>query len=445
MAPAQTIHEAAHSGMLDPRLSPWSEEIDAGALYIERPGNSSGHPQGQQGTTQAKRMRTRLLSTKGDLKVLFTGQVGSGKSSELEQLWDDPELAARFERVRFVATEEPLDLHAADMRQLLVALSAVLARHIEDNEYHRSGRGELGPIVDKDLRNWIKLLQTTYEIKPPNPGDDPTVQFGAAFMKFSTKLRSEASLRAKLRDDDQFGVVELRGLTSDLLSLIRQAAERPVLVVFDDLDKLALDAAKDVFFAHMEDFRRLACSAVITYPYVLHYDQQANAAMLAEPFVLENVKTIRRAAPDEPLETAVAFFAELLGQRVVPALISDEAIALAVAHCAGIPREFLRIIQRAFLLTDEYGLDQVGAPEVEAAIRFIRRHQVRQTQSDQTRTGLMNIRRTHQLAGVEDWELIQALLAVEYTNDEPWYDVHPILADYIDRLIDEDDAKARGS
>ncbi|PRQ06705.1 hypothetical protein [Enhygromyxa salina] len=430
MPPAQSINEAAHSGLLDPRFSPWSDEDDASGLYVERPSDWTGHPGGP-AKTLAWRLRTRLLSTKGDLKILFTGQVGSGKSSELEQLWQDQDVANHFERLRFVATDEPLDLHNADMRQLLVALAAALARHLAQAGYNKRG----GEFIETNLRKWIELLGSSYDVVPPNPGDEPTVQFGAVFMKFSAKLRSEASLRARIREDDAFGVVELRTLTSDLMTLLRQAAARPVLIVFDDLDKLSLDAAKDIFFDHMEVLQRLGCSAVITYPYVLSYHKRANAVMTTEPVVLENVETIQQETPGQPLQSAIAFFTELIEHRVQRSLVSDEAISLAVANCAGIPREFVRILQRAFLLADEYGQAQVGGVDVQAAIRFLLRHLSRTTQSEATRNGLIQIRKHHRLAGPDDWELVQALLAVEYTNGSPWYDVHPILAAHIDELI----------
>jgi hypothetical protein len=437
MPSAQSINEAAHSGLLDPRFSPWSDEVIATGLYIDRPSDWTAHPSGP-ARTLARRLRTRLLSTKGDLKILFTGQVGSGKSSELEQLWQDQDVANHFERLRFVATEQPLDLHNADMRQLLVALAAALARHVEKAGYHKSGGWKLDDHVDKNLRKWIELLANSYEVVPPNPGEDPTVQFGAVFMKFSAQLRSEASLRARVRDDDAFGVVELRTLTSDLMTLLRQAAGRPLLIVFDDLDKLSLEAAKDIFFDHIEVLQRLGCSAVITYPYVLNYHKRANAVMTTEPVVLENVKTVHRETPDQPIESAIRFFTALIEHRVDRVLISDEAIALAVANCAGIPREFVRILQRAFLLADEYERPRVEAVDVQAAIRFLLRHLTRTTQSEDTRKGLMQIRKHHRLAGPEDWELVQALLAVEYTNDRPWYDVHPILGAYVDELIAQD-------
>ena len=439
MAPARSIHEAAHGGLLDPRFSPWSQPADAEKLYVDRPSDWSSHPKGR-ARTLSERLQTRLLSAQGHLKIFFTGQVGSGKSSELERLWQDQDIANHFERLRFVATEEPLDLQAADMRQLLIALAASLARHIERADYHKRGVWSPSERVDKSLRKWIELLAKSYEVEPPNPGDDPTVQFGAAFMKFSATLRSEASVRRRVREDAAFGVVELRELTADLMSLIHKAAGRPLLVVFDDLDKLSHEAADDVFIAHAEVMQRLQCSAVITYPYVLHHRGLSNAIMATEPAVLENVKTVTRDAPDVALDSAIEFFTALLASRVELGLISSEAIAAAVVRCAGIPREFLRVVQRAFLLADEYEQEQVGLEDVESACRFLLRHLIRATQSDETRAGLTKIRRTHRLAGPKDWELVQALLAVEYTNDEPWYDVHPILAGYVDRLIAEEDA-----
>lgn len=404
-------------------------------LYIDRPTDWTGHPRGP-ARSLATRLEMRLLSARDGIKIFFTGQVGSGKSSELRRLWQSQAIANHFERLRFVASEEPLDVFEADIQQFLVALAASLARHIARANYHHSHTWSPSERIDKQLHKWITLLTKAYEVVPPDPGEDPTIQFGTIFMKFSAKLRSEASLRARVRSDDAFGVVELRGLVGDLLTLIHKAAGRPLLVIFDDLDKLSASAASDIFIAHAEELQRLRCSAVITYPYVLHYGGQLHAAVTS-PVVLESIKTITREAPTDPLPTAIAFFTELLAHRVERSIVTPEAIALAVRYCAGIPREFLRIIHQACLIADEYGQEGVGIEDVQAAVRASLRHLTRATQSEPTRQALMRIHKTRRLDGASDWELVQALLAVEYTNDQPWYDVHPILVEYVERLMTE--------
>ena len=53
-----------------------------------------------------------------------------------------------------------------------------------------------------------------------------------------------------------------------------------------------------------------------------------------------------------------------------------------------LPNQPIRLVQRAFLLADEYEQEQVGLEDVESACRFLLRHLIRATQSDETRAGL---------------------------------------------------------
>ncbi|MBT9558154.1 MAG: hypothetical protein IV100_19130 [Myxococcales bacterium] len=43
-----------------------------------------------------------------------------------------------------------------------------------------------------------------------------------------------------------------------------------------------------------------------------------------------------------------------------------------------------------------------------------------------------------QLSSRGEWTLLESLLAVEYTNDRPWYDVHPALEPVVDEWIADD-------
>ncbi|MCA9684074.1 MAG: hypothetical protein KC457_17875 [Myxococcales bacterium] len=436
--PASTVHAAANSGLLDPRLSPWSEDVPAGQLYVERPSDWTSHPGGP-ALPLAQRLRRRLLATDAKhFKILFTGQVGSGKSSELERLYRDPEITGHFERLRFIASIEQIDLKNGDTQQLLIALAAGIARHIVDNKLHEHGDSEK---LDKGLRRWIELLNKLCDIEPPNQGEAPAINFGAVFFKFSARLRTESELRDKIRGERRLAVIELRELVGDLLDAVRERSERPLLLFFDDLDKVSLEFGRDLFIDHIESLMALPCNAVITYPYALNYDERFEIGRVSEPVRLENVKTIVRPepghSPGPPVAGAVEFFSKLLAHRIDLGLIDEDALREAVAHCAGIPREFMRIVQRAFLLADEYERERIEKVDVESAIRYLRREASLRTQRASTRAALIRIHQSGRLAEDEDWELLQALLVVEYTNDLPWYDVHPILRTYIDELIAE--------
>ncbi|MFV8754476.1 hypothetical protein ACNOYE_28340 [Nannocystaceae bacterium ST9] len=409
-------------------MSAWDESIDMGALYVPRPGTQP-LPDGRAPVSIAERIRNQLLRTQGPLKIFLTGQVGAGKSSELSRLYADAEIAKKFERV-VVRLTDRVDLLNADIRQVLVAIAATVAEHVRKHDYHKLSTWRGGE-ASKDLRRWVELLGTLFELPPPNPGDDPVIEFGAAFFKFSAELRSQHTLRQKIREDQGFGPLELLKVTNLMLRLLESAVNRRVLLVIDDGDKVAMpDPARNVFIEHRVQLMELRCLAVLTFPYTLNFDPDLPSTN--DLFVLENIKVIDRATPNDVRPDAIAFFRELLGRRVAASLITDEAVATATRYGAGIPREFLRIVAGGFEFAHNYGYAQVDHDAIEYVVQELRVTASRRTQGDKTRRMLAQVHRTKGLPDDFERSLLETLLVVEYSNNTPWYDVNPILVEYVE-------------
>lgn len=64
-------------------------------------------------------------------------------------------------------------------------------------------------------------------------------------------------------------------------------------------------------------------------------------------------------------------------------------------------------------------------------IAELRVHMSRQTQGDSIRDVLRWVHESKRLPDKFDRSLLQSLLIVEYSNALRWYDVHPILREYV--------------
>ena len=191
MKPAQTIAEAAGSKLLSPALNLWAEDIELEAIYVARPGERA-IGDGRPSLPLSRRLRDKLLLNDGPIKLLLTGQVGSGKSSELRRLYLDEKIQTGFEQI-IIRLVERVDERHADVRQLLVAIASCVAEHISTHKLQKRKSWHLSASVSADLRKWIDHLAKAFDIPAPNLGDDPVIQFGPALIKLSTKLRSEES------------------------------------------------------------------------------------------------------------------------------------------------------------------------------------------------------------------------------------------------------------
>jgi hypothetical protein len=139
------------------------------------------------------------------------------------------------------------------------------------------------------------------------------------------------------------------------------------------------------------------------------------------------------------LPGAYEFFRKVYSRLVAEGSdwVDADALEEAVRLGAGIPREFLRVMERGFRDTFNFDESRLTLENVRLAARDLRLEMIRLTQTAETRQRLMRVRLTRSLEDVADRKLLDELLIVELTNDEPWYDVHPLLASHIDERLGE--------
>ena len=277
------------------------------------------------------------------------------------------------------------------------------------------------------------------------PGAPELADFALAFkvplVQISAKLREDVDLRARVLQQEFYSIPTLVRLVGDLLGIVQHYASKNVLLIVDDGDKLQLPkVARNVFITHIDALLSLPCWALITFPYWLHFENDFNpVAAENRVVVLENVKVVKRAEPTKLLPAAYGFF-RLMYTKLVATnadFVDDEVLREAMLLSAGIPREFIRILQKTFEIASLGGQSRATRPFLDRAVIQLRKPLITGTQSDALRERLMAIHRTQQLADGVDWNLVSNLFAVELTNDKPWYAVHPILAPEVEEWVAE--------
>lgn len=442
MPKATNVTEAAYEHFAKVDRSVWELDPELPGfmdLYVDR---RESDPDPEQPTIPVfNQIKHQMLNARGPSKVFLTGQKGSGKSMELRRVLEDSAIQQRFELVSVIISERIDIQQHVDIRYLLLVLAASLADHIVEQRFDQdAGWVDQG---GASLDPWIQHLARLQSPEAPSTADDFKLGIKIPLVELSAALRSDEQIREKILKSDAFSVTAVTRLVSDLIVLIGRLAKRDVLLILDDGDKLTdQNTARGIFIEHAGTLERLPCRAVITFPYWLHFDQRFHAVTTERPVhVLANIKVAHRETPQEVLPGAFLFFKTVYSRLVEPGakLIEpeNEVIAEAVRHSAGIPREFLRVLQRGFTLAS--GLDEpaLTLPRLKQAVGELRRGMIPFTQTRATRQQLERIRLTWSLDRPEDWVLLDALLVVELSNDKPWYDAHPILRKYVDELLME--------
>lgn len=435
------MQEAAFGAFLTYDRDVWEDDPDTPfrSVYVDRamlggPGDGGGRPW--------RTMMRRLAHVQDYVRILLSGQIGSGKSMELRRLAEEQVIAERFERVSFRLTDRLNVAAPVDMRFLLLAVAAAVAEHIVEHqgtEPRRWGfarKDKLLPV----LREWLGVLVEGEELPPPRVEVDAW-KLKSALVETTVRIRSDEAVRTKVREQDHFAVTRLRRLVAMLLRHAEDSAGRRVLLMVDDGDKLTTESsAVNVFVQQVDNLLELPCSLVLTFPYWLHFDERfAPTTRRAEVVLTHNVKVIEHDAPTLLLEPAREFFGKLYDGLVEEGsdLVEDGVLDLAALNSAGLPREFVRILQRGFDLSDELEEPRLSLATMDLALATLRRELSAFTQLRQTREAMMRVRLTQRLHRREDWTLLSSLLAVELRNAALWYEINPLAQPQVDRWIAE--------
>lgn len=429
MKKASTITEAAFGPFETSNRDVWRDDVawPSAEVYVSRAGGPADAPESK----PYLRLRRRLLKSRDAQRMLLHGQIGSGKSMELHQLTLDPEIRTAYEVVS-ISLADRLNLAAeVNVRLVLLALAQELARTLVEDHGQKVGRLGWAADDEKILAEWLRVLTGGTGLSAPDKviADDWLLKLSAGLLEKTIQVRSDDSVRQALTTSEAFAPSKVRDLVHALLVRLHRMAERSVLLVVDDGDKIGDDeAARDVFVRNLHLLLGLPCSSVLTVPFWLHFDPDYKAAARnVHRVTLNNVKVISRDNPDQLADPGRQFFQALYDRLAERALIEPTALELAARTSGGVPREFIRLLAAGFDLADERGATVLDQGTLRAALALVRREMLGFTQDQQVREALGRIHRTRRLSGLADWKLLNALLVVEYTNDEPWYDAHPLL------------------
>ena len=427
---ATTIKSAYYSALTSYDREVWSTDD---VPYVPRTA-------AQDGQRRPVHVRLEEALREGRQQFVLTGQKGSGKSTELHQL--RARLGDRFEVV-VVDGSEQLNLDRfVDIRFVLVAMAASVARRIQLLDGRYVGRAGMASTDAQRLREWVRVLTHTEVVPNADQVDWRAVfaQIGDALTGVTVDARSDDSLRARLLGAE---VSATRNLVTLLTDELARLSGRDVVFIVDDLDKLTdPESWKHLYRDHLLTLRALPVRWVITMPYALGYDPEVSAPS-DRLIVLPNVKVVERGAPDRLLPESAEYFQKIAAAVVDPVLFDAAASDRAARMSAGNPREFLRILRTAFGVAYELGLTRVGVPEVELAEAQLRRELQRFHADPRVTRSLELVKARPGKIDAHQRGLMGMLLIVEYSNGEQWYDTNPLLSPEYERRISERAARLK--
>lgn len=377
--------------------------------------------------------RLRLLRTirlsGAPTTQLFTGLLGSGKSTELRRLADDVRQEGLFVAMaNVVERDSPLLARARPMdpAELLYAVCHVVDEALSSVHVQlRSRLDDLWRALNREIRLEPALKLGPAEVK---------VRFADA-----PDFRAELARRARAAPQTFKRAVD-GFIERACAAVVEYELGRGLLVVVDGLEKVA-DAEVDteacestfreVFLSQAESLR-LPCHAVYPVaPFMIQHGASLGALYDAEPVVLPMVRV--RGRNEELDEAGVTGLVDALHRRGLRTAFADEeCLREVVLASGGYLRDLMRLVREALLdcPEDNATIDREG---VKRAVRRIRRT-YREGLFEEFREPLRLARR-RKAFDLDDHSrplmarLLRAHLLLRYHNADEWYDAHPLMWD----------------
>ncbi len=360
-------------------------------------------------------------------KLLLVGHRGCGKSTELNKMVE--ELGEEYLALNF-------DLLAVAGRttigyeDLMLALATQTIRFCIDNKLF--GRPLSDPLNDtlRHVKDWWLRLIAGLEVR--TPGEISTyAELTTLLGELQLGVSQSSLTREQIRDRINQQMPELiRRVNLVVDEAQRLLGERRLLIIIEGLDKIDLESARNIFRDHAPTITAINATTIFTFPLALrHADDYQQVRNTFE----QKVRVLHNFAPRHPDGSVnreeVALLKQLVLKRAEAGLFEPAALDYLVDMCGGIPAHLIQLVQNAVLFArqrDEHA-EQIALVDAKAAAKEMRDEMIIGLSAQEWE--LLWLRHQDRIPVNEPamQRLFYKSALVEYTNDEPWCDVHPLL------------------
>ncbi len=307
------------------------------------------------GNLEPRSRIARLLlsdqSFQGVQHILFVGYRGCGKSTELNHLQKDIEkdyLSLSF------SVQSELDSIHLNFIELYIITMELLFRTAADHKL------AVRPEYIQNITHWL-MTKEIEEIREKYIGAEGEIGAGTNidlpwlvnfFAKFKMSSKTSNSLKETLKKNIEPKLSELIFHCNTLITEIRnqldKIGKKDLLLIIEDLDKIPLNRASDLFFTHVNQLVLLKTNIIFTFPVALYYHIKFRSirSYFNEVFELPMVKV--REKNQDPSETGIAGMTRIIEKRMDLGLFDDEALLRQlILDSGGCFRDLFLMIQEA--------------------------------------------------------------------------------------------------
>jgi hypothetical protein len=401
----------------------------------------------------------RLLEENQDnhQRILFVGYRGCGKSTELNHLQAD--LDATFLTLNFSVIKE-LDAVSMSYIELFIVAMEKLFELVKDKQF------TIRPEYLKSITNWaqsseIQEIRDKYfgaelgvdasgEVKG---GIEQGVMETPALLKLFAGLKLSAktskSFKETLKRNVEPKLSELvfhcNQLIQEVLINAHTKGYDNLLMVIEDLDKIPLDKADELFFTYANQLTQLETNIIYTFPVALYYHTRFNTIRhhFNEVLELPMIKVVEM--DGSRYENGYRLLRRIVEKRMDIGLFkAPELLDQMIGYSGGCVRDLFLMIKEAADTALDSDREQIGEEELLRALQLLKKEYDNNVADYRKPNGvlitageyyevLVNLARSEdkKLENTEAaMDLRQNLCILGY-NGEGWCDVHPIMKEVL--------------
>lgn len=371
-------------------------------------------------------------------KILLMGHKGSGKSTEMVKISE--ELKDQYEIINFSIAQDVeligiqyIDVIFAVMSQIIEYLSASPSVMVKPD------------ILEKLTDYWKK--EVTLEIVNDDfAGAEAGGEAKLSFLKqisvygkgiFKTSTESKKKIRKEIEPKISYLIALINEVLEDLNSQLKENGGKELLVVIEDLDKLDIADAKQLFFFHRQTLLSLHLKMIFSFPIYMAYTTEFGAisdefdkAVLYSMIKVNNSDGTRN-------EEGISILKKIVYKRMDPDLVSNSALEYMILKSGGAIRDlFTMLTDCAIFEISKENPDPTQAAisdeDAHLAVKRLKSTYERYIKSPEQFERLIAIYHDPHPENTDEIlsELLKTLCVIEY-NGERWCGVHPVLVDFL--------------
>ncbi|MBS0018684.1 MAG: AAA family ATPase [Arthrospira sp. SH-MAG29] len=380
---------------------------------------------------------------------LFTGHIGSGKSTELLRL--KAELEQQEFHVVYFESSKDLDMADVDITDILLAIARQVSESVESMNI------KLNPTGFKNLiQGLLDVINTQINVKAelgiPGLSEPGEFSLTVGIGKLTAKAKDSRDLRSLLRqylEPRTNNILEAinKELLLPAIEQLKQQGKAGLVVIIDNLDRIMNSKSATgrpqpeyLFIDRGDQLNQLQCHVVYTIPIGLIFSSdlgRLTSRFASEPKTLPMVPV---KFPDgTPYPEGIEHLRKMVMVRAFPGIDLDNYTHL-ITKVFDSPETLDRLCimsgghVRTLLALLYSCLQQEDPPIVRGILENVIRqrcHQLLLAISSEEWQLLRQVAQTKKIMGLREYQtLLRSLWVFEYRHeDEYWFDINPVIAE----------------